>query len=96
MSVHQSTASSHPSTGLHMNGRKFLDPAERLLQSRGLLRAAVGVKCWEMGEFCHNWGGDASLSTLARKPNLPGKNHSWGKGHTPGAKTRKQSELELP
>ena len=34
-----------------MNGRNFLDFAERLPQSRGLNRAAVVVKYWEMMEF---------------------------------------------
>ena len=59
-----------------MNGRNFLDFAERLPQSRGLNRVAAVVKYWEMVEFWHNWRGETSLSILARKPNLPGKNHS--------------------
>ena len=45
-------------------------------QSRGLNRVAAVVKYWEMVEFWHNWRGETSLSILARKPNLPGKNHS--------------------
>ena len=45
-------------------------------QSRGLNRVAAIVKYWEMVEFWHNWRGETSLSILARKPNLPGKNHS--------------------